>query len=67
MLALVGSWRVDARAGKVADDCFTAFEARRGPAADAVRSGPVPMPARQEKGQRALWWRIGVMPAPVLP
>ncbi|MBN8507556.1 MAG: carbon monoxide dehydrogenase subunit G [Burkholderiales bacterium] len=59
-LAQVGSRLVDAAAAKMADDFFSAFEARLAPPA-AVEAGPVPMPADTEQGNRALWWGIALL------
>jgi uncharacterized protein len=56
-MAQVGSRLVDAAASKVAEDFFKAFEAHLSPPADV---GQVPMPADTEKGNRALWWGVGV-------
>ncbi len=59
-MAQVGSRLIDAAASKVAEDFFKAFEAHLSPAAPAD-SGQVPMPADTEKGNRALWWGVGVL------
>ena len=61
-MAQVGSRLIDAAAGKVAEDFFKAFEAHLAPPAEAtVDTGQVPMPADEEKGNKALWWGIGVL------
>ncbi|MCU0922341.1 MAG: carbon monoxide dehydrogenase subunit G [Burkholderiaceae bacterium] len=58
----VGSRLIDAAAGKVAEDFFKAFEARRAPPAPQAGAdadtGQVPMPADTTKNNRALW--IGI-------
>ncbi len=60
-MAQVGSRLIDAAAAKVAEDFFKAFETRLAPPAPAVDTGQVPMPADEEKGNRALWWGIAVL------
>ena len=60
-MAQVGSRLIDAAASKVAEDFFKAFEAHLSPPASApADTGQVPMPADTEKGNRALWWGVGV-------
>ncbi|MBN8493432.1 MAG: carbon monoxide dehydrogenase subunit G [Burkholderiales bacterium] len=64
-MAQVGSRLIDAAAGKVAEDFFKAFEAQLAPpappAGEAVDTGQVPMPADEEKGNKALWWGLAVL------
>jgi len=60
-MAQVGSRLIDAAASKVAEDFFKAFEAHLSPPAAATDTGQVPMPADTEKGNRALWWGVGVL------
>ena len=64
-MAQVGSRLIDAAAGKVAEDFFKAFEAHLAPPApppgEAVDTGQVPMPADEEKGNKALWWGVAVL------
>jgi len=62
-MAQVGSRLIDAAASKVAEDFFKAFEAQLSPPPAAVPAdtGQVPMPADTEKGNRALWWGVGVL------
>jgi len=64
-MAQVGSRLIDAAAGKVAEDFFKAFEAHLAPPAPpagaAVDTGQVPMPADEEKGNKALWWGVAVL------
>jgi hypothetical protein len=52
----------------VAEDFFKAFEARLSPppAAVPVDTGQVPMPADEEKGNKALWWGIAALLAAAL-
>jgi carbon monoxide dehydrogenase subunit G len=53
-LAQVGSRLIDAAAGKIADDFFTAFEA-----AVAPPEGAAPLvPAQAAGGNKALWWVV---------
>jgi uncharacterized protein len=59
-MAQVGSRLIDAAASKVAEDFFKAFEAHLSPPAAPADSGQVPMPADTPKGNRALWWGVGV-------
>ena len=59
-MAQVGSRLIDAAAGKVAEDFFKAFEAQLAPPAP-VDTGQVPMPADEEKGNKALWWGLAVL------
>jgi uncharacterized protein len=59
-MAQVGSRLIDAAASKVAEDFFKAFEAHLSPPAAPADSGQVPMPAGTPKGNRALWWGVGV-------
>lgn len=56
-MAQVGSRLIDAAAGKVAEDFFTAFEAALKPAEGAVVA-PVPAPAA---GNRMIWWIVGAV------
>jgi carbon monoxide dehydrogenase subunit G len=67
-MAQVGSRLIDAAASKVAEDFFKAFEARLSPppAAVPVDTGQVPMPADEEKGNKALWWGIAALLAAAL-
>jgi hypothetical protein len=62
-MAQVGSRLVDAAASKVAEDFFKAFEARLAPPQPGaqVDTGQVPMPADEEKGNKALWWGLAVL------
>jgi carbon monoxide dehydrogenase subunit G len=61
-MAQVGSRLIDAAASKVAEDFFKAFEAHLSPPAAApTDSGQVPLPADTPKGNRALWWGVGVL------
>jgi len=62
-MAQVGSRLIDAAASKVAEDFFKAFEAHLSPPPAAVPAdtGQVPMPKDTEKGNRALWWGVGVL------
>jgi hypothetical protein len=64
-MAQVGSRLIDAAAGKVAEDFFKAFEAHLAPpappAGEAADTGQVPMPADEEKGNKALWWGLAVL------
>ena len=64
-MAQVGSRLIDAAASKVAEDFFKAFEAQLAPPAAAegaaVDSGQVPMPADEEKGNKALWWGVAIL------
>lgn len=60
-MAQVGSRLIDAAAAKVAEDFFKSFEAQLAPPAPAVDTGQVPMPADEEKGNKALWWGIAVL------
>ena len=61
-MAQVGSRLIDAAASKVAEDFFKAFEAYLDPPAAAATAdnGQVLLPADTEKGNRALWWGVGV-------
>ena len=54
-LAQVGSRLIDAAAGKIAEDFFTAFEAALRPAEGAA---PAPAPAA---GNKLLWWIVGAI------
>ena len=56
-MAQVGSRLIDAAAGKIAEDFFTAFEAALKPAEGA--EAPVPVPA--EGGNRMVWWIVGAV------
>jgi carbon monoxide dehydrogenase subunit G len=62
-MAQVGSRLIDAAAGKITDDFFKAFEARLSPPEAAAPSdtGQVPLPVDTEKGNRALWWGVGML------
>ena len=56
-MAQVGSRLIDATAGKIAEDFFTAFEAALRPAeGEAPPAAAVPA-----KGNNALWWVIGAV------
>jgi carbon monoxide dehydrogenase subunit G len=59
-MAQVGSRLIDAAASKVAEDFFKAFELQLAPPAP-VDTGQVPMPADEEKGNKALWWGLAVL------
>jgi hypothetical protein len=59
-MAQVGSRLIDAAAAKVAEDFFKAFEHQLAPPAP-VDTGQVPMPADEEKGNKALWWGLAVL------
>jgi carbon monoxide dehydrogenase subunit G len=67
-MAQVGSRLIDAAASKIAEDFFKAFEAHLSPpvVAAPVDGGQVPMPADTDKGNRALWWGVGVLVVVVL-
>ena len=56
-MAQVGSRLIDAAAGKIAEDFFTAFEAALKPAEGAVAEAPAPAPAAG--GNKMLWWVVG--------
>ncbi len=56
-MAQVGSRLIDAAAGKIAEDFFTAFEAALAPAEGAVVA-PAPAPAA---GSRMVWWIVGAI------
>lgn len=58
-MAQVGSRLIDAAAGKVAEDFFTAFEAALAPAEGAVAAAPAPTPAAA--GNKMLWWIVGAV------
>lgn len=60
-MAQVGSRLIDAAAAKVAEDFFKSFEAQLAPPATAADAGQVPLPADEEKGNRALWWGVAVL------
>ena len=60
-MAQVGSRLIDSAASKVAEDFFKAFEAQLAPPAPPADTGQVPMPADEEKGNKALWWGIAVL------
>jgi carbon monoxide dehydrogenase subunit G len=56
-MAQVGSRLIDAAAGKIAEDFFTAFEARL----QAVAAGaPIPAPAAAPRNN-TLWWVVGAV------
>ncbi len=55
-LAQVGSRLIDSAAGKIADDFFTAFEARLQAAATGA---PVPVPAAPRNN--TIWWVVGAL------
>jgi uncharacterized protein len=57
-MAQVGSRLIDAAAGKVAEDFFTAFEAALAPAEGAV-AAPAPEPVAA--GNKMLWWIVGAV------
>jgi hypothetical protein len=67
-MAQVGSRLVDAAAAKVAEEFFTAFEARLAPPQPEAQAdaGQVPMPADTEKGNKALWWGLALLVAALL-
>jgi hypothetical protein len=56
-MAQVGSRLIDAAAGTIAEDFFTAFEAALKPAEGAVVEAPVPAAA----GNKTLWWIVGAV------
>ena len=56
-MAQVGSRLIDAAAGKIAEDFFTAFEAALKPAEGAV----APAPAPAAGGNRMVWWIVGAV------
>jgi carbon monoxide dehydrogenase subunit G len=56
-MAQVGSRLIDAAAGKIAEDFFTAFEAALAPAEAAVVA-PAPAPAA---GNKLVWWIVGAV------
>lgn len=58
-MAQVGSRLIDAAAGKIAEDFFTAFEAALKPAEGAVAEAPAPAPAAG--GNKMLWWVVGAV------
>ncbi|QTN21693.1 carbon monoxide dehydrogenase subunit G [Rhizobacter sp. AJA081-3] len=58
-MAQVGSRLIDAAAGKIAEDFFTAFEAALAPAEGAVVAAPAPAPAAA--GSKMLWWIVGAV------
>ena len=58
-MAQVGSRLIDAAAGKIAEDFFTAFEAALAPAEGAVVAAPAPAPAAG--GNKMLWWIVGAV------
>ena len=57
-MAQVGSRLIDAAAGKIAEDFFTAFEAALVPAGGAVVEAPAPAPAA---GNKLVWWIVGAV------
>ena len=56
-MAQVGSRLIDAAAGKIAEDFFTAFEAALAPA-EGAGVAPAPAPAA---GSRMVWWIVGAI------
>jgi carbon monoxide dehydrogenase subunit G len=54
-MAQVGSRLIDAAAGKIAEEFFTAFEAALKPAGGEQAPAPA---AAEAKGNNALWWAI---------
>ena len=57
-LAQVGSRLIDAAAGKIAEDFFTAFEAALKPAEAAVAEAA---PAPAAGGHKVVWWIVGAV------
>ena len=57
-MAQVGSRLIDAAAGKIAEDFFTAFEAALAPAEGAMVA---PAPAPAAAGNKMLWWIVGAV------
>lgn len=58
-MAQVGSRLIDAAAGKIAEDFFTAFEAALKPAEGAVAEAPAAAPAAG--GNKLVWWIVGAV------
>lgn len=58
-MAQVGSRLIDAAAGKITEDFFTAFEAALKPAEGAVAEAPAEAPAAA--GNRMVWWIVGAV------
>ena len=56
-MAQVGSRLIDAAAGKIAEDFFTAFEAALRPA-EVAAAAPAPAPAAVNK---MVWWIVGAV------
>ncbi len=55
-MAQVGSRLIDAAAGKITEDFFSAFEARL----KAETAGaPVPAPVAPPSGRAWIWWAVG--------